>query len=342
VTECCANEVGPLQLNSVVTFGAPFEEQVPDRNLLENLLLGHSGLVDITSSSHNEFSAPLTFSDSLKAGMGAVANFDLCDKNRDGFVSWGEFFPIIKRGTDELYQERRAQVLVALKTRLAGRIDPDEKQNLQNKLQEWTNQKNQLPYAFSLGSAPREVERELFASNFGFSFSILPRDFGCVARLTRTPDPNTPAGRIRLQAGDIVETLDNLPIWGPSDVYGHHLDTKVQFFREGRTETRVADLPVETPFPPDVPRELYSQKFLTSYQLMPFGKACGMRISRMLARTSPLAAASPNIEVGDVIVLIDGQRIASAQDVESHFRETEIIFLSVRTNLPRRAVVKLP
>jgi hypothetical protein len=62
----------------------------------------------------------------------------------------------------------------------------------------------------------------------------------------------------------------------------------------------------------------------------------------MLARTSPLAAARPNIEVGDVIVLIDGQRIGSAQDVESHFRETEIILLSVRTNLPRRAVVNLP
>jgi C-terminal processing protease CtpA/Prc len=197
-----------------------------------------------------------------------------------------------------------------------------------------------VPFAFSLGTAPGEVEPETYAANMGAHFTIVYRDFWNAAKLTRTPGLDTPAGRAGLQAGDVITTLDDLPIWGPIDVFGHHLDTKVDFLRDGKPETRTADLPRETPFPPGVPPEQFSRNFVMSFQLIPFGKHYGARITRMLTDASPLKRGG--LETGDTIVLIDGQLIDSAQDVANHARETDVVYIDVRTGLLKKANVNLP
>jgi hypothetical protein len=314
LTECCANEQAPKPLGVIPMYGLSLDEKVPDRNLLVNLLLDHSGFVDITSCSYDETSAAGLFSDELKFHMEAEANFDSYDVNRDGFVSWREFFPVVVRSTNEDRQE--------LQKRIGG-----------------GDHKTQIPYAFSLGTAPRDVETEIYAANFGFHFTMTSRDFWNAARLTQNPDPDTSAGRIGLRAGDVLDTLDDLPIWNPIDVFGHHLDTKVRFYRGGQMETRVADLPLETPFPPGVPKELFAQNFVMSYHLIPFGKQFGARITRLLTNNSPLKAV--RMVPGDRIVLIDGELIHSPRDVENHGRETVIIYIDVRTGLVKRAVVNL-
>jgi hypothetical protein len=311
LTECCADEQGPKRLGLIPMFGLSLDEKVPNRNLLENLLLDHSGFVDITSCSYDETSLARVFSNALKLHMEAEANFESYDVNRDGFVSWGEFFPFVVRTTDEQVEKAVGD-----------------------------GKSHQIPKAFSLGTAPREVEPEIYAANFGLHFTMTCHDFWNAARLTRNPDPDTPAGRIGLKAGDVLETLDDLPIWNPIDVFGHHLDTKVRFYRDGKLETRVAYLARENPFPPGVPKELYAHNFAMSYQLIPFGKQYGVRVTRMLTDNSPLKAVG--LEPGDKIVAIDGKLINSPQDVEDHGRETEIIYFDVRTGLPKRAVVNLP
>jgi hypothetical protein len=308
LTECCAKEAA-RGLALPPMFGLSLDEKVPNRNLVENLLLDHSGVVDITSCSYGEVARigkeNALFSYLFENLITAESSADAYDANGDGFVSWSEFFPKLLDATSDV--SRGAQ----------------------------------HPYQFSLGTAPGVSEPDRYASSFGLHFSIIPLNFKkFAAKLTRDPEPDTPAGRIGLRAGDILDTLDDLPIWGPIDVYGHHLDTKVQFYRDGELQTRWADLPRETPFPPDVPPELYSQNFVMSYQLIPFGKSYGARITRILANNSPLRPVG--MEPGDIIVRIDGERISSAQDVANHSRETEIIFFDVRTGLPKRENVQLP
>jgi hypothetical protein len=309
LTECCAPESAQRPFVPIPMFGLPLSERVPTRNLLENLLLDHSGLVDVTSCSYGEVARigdeNALFSYVLENLIMAESSAEAYDANGDGFVSWKEFFQKVAAATSEV--SRGAQV----------------------------------PFAFSLGTSAREFEPDHYAANFGLHFTIVTLNFRrFAAKLTRDPEPDTPAGRIGLRTGDILFTLDDLPIWGPIDVYGHHLDTKVQFYRNGELLTRWGDLPRETPFPPDVPRELYSQNFVTSFQLIPFGKDYGARITRILAGNSPLKPIG--LEPGDMIVRIDGQRIGSATDVANHVLETEVIFIDVRTGLLKGAKVNLP
>jgi hypothetical protein len=313
LTECCANEAGPKDLGLIPLFGLSLDERVPNKNLLANLLFDHTGLVDATSSSHDESSQAGFFFDSLRYHMEGSAKFHIYDVNGDGFVSWKEFFPSIARTTNALFK----------KIAVEG------------------EQSTQIPFAFSLGTAPGETDRENYAANLGLHFTIISRDFWNAAKLTRDPAPNTPAGRIGLRAGDVLDTLDDLPIWNPIDVYGHHLDTKVNFYRGGRLMTTMADLPQETPFPSGVPTERYSRKFVMSYQLIPFGdKKFAARVTRLLANESPLKAHG--FAPGDMIVKLDGDWIGSDQDVANHFGRTEIIYLDVRTGLLKQKFAQLP
>jgi hypothetical protein len=312
MTECCADEKLGREMGLLESYGLSLDEKVPDKDLLGNLLLEHSGVVDVTSSSYDEFSHAGLFFDSVRRHMESPAQFASYDANGDGFVSWKEFFPAIARTTNALYQ----------KSRVEG------------------DQETQVPFAFSLGKGRGDVEPELYAANLGAYFTIVPKDFWYAAKLTRDPDPNTPAGRVGLRADDVLVTLDDLPIWGPVDVFGHHLDTKIKFDRNGQTKTLVADLPRETPFPPGVPKELYARNFAMSYQLMPIGKKFGARITRILPVNSPLKPA--DLVPGDILVLIDDEPIGSPRDVENHVRDTKIIYVDVRTGLVKKANVTLP
>lgn len=49
------------------------------------------------------------------------------------------------------------------------------------------------------------------------------------ARLTRYPIPGSPAASLQLEPGDMVVSLDNLPISSPNDVLGHRYDTNMVF-----------------------------------------------------------------------------------------------------------------
>ncbi len=296
MTECCAPERAPPKFVPFPIFGLALGEKVPNRNLLENLLLDHAGLVDFNSCSYGERAAVgkdgALFSYILENLIESESSFEAYDANKDGFVSWREFFPRLAEATYE------------------------------------RSQKAQRPYAFSLGTAPREVEPDHYAANFGLNFTIVSVNFRKFsARLTRDPEPSTPAGRVGLKAGDILDTLDDQPIWGPIDVYSHHLDTKVEFYRDGRLLTNTAFLPEYTPYPPEVPKELYAQNFAMSFHLIPFGKQFGARLTRMVPPNSPLSFVG--LESGDMIVKIDGERINSAQDVANHVQRTEIEYIDV-------------
>ena len=124
VTECCANESArPQEL--IPMYGLSLDEKVPNKSLLENLLLEHSGIVDITSSSYNQPSVPRMFALSIKFHMESESSFEWYDLDKNGFVTWKEFFPKIIRTTNDLYRKA-----------LPDGNDP------------------QTPFSFSLGTAP--------------------------------------------------------------------------------------------------------------------------------------------------------------------------------------------
>ena len=123
----------------------------------------------------------------------------------------------------------------------------------------------------------------------------------------------------------------------------------MQFYRDGNLLTRTADLPLDTPFPPGVPRERFSNNFNMSYQLMPLGSVFAARVTRLLTRDSPLQAVRlkpkgnlVHLEPGDMIVLIDGERIRNDQDVAKHYQKTDIVFIDVRTGMVLSGSVNLP
>lgn len=82
-----------------------------------------------------------------------------------------------------------------------------------------------------------------FAPNLGIWFVMVPlHPFGPVnpyhmhhhhhqhgARLVAFPVPMSPAFQMQLHPGDMIVSLDNLPIHGPHDVRAHHGWTHVVF-----------------------------------------------------------------------------------------------------------------
>jgi hypothetical protein len=102
LTDCCSNIVRLKESKRPVTEFNPPREINP---VARNLFFQHRGIVDITAST-NEASwgddvRGGLFTRSLRAGIeGKVADIDA---NKDGFVTWAEFFPVLVKKTNDEY-----------------------------------------------------------------------------------------------------------------------------------------------------------------------------------------------------------------------------------------------
>jgi hypothetical protein len=72
--------------------------------------------------------------------------------------------------------------------------------------------------------------QELFAANLGIYYRQIWYPNGTFgARLTRHPAPNSPAGQLRLEPGDVVYELDGGRFYSPDDVLNHRAQTSISF-----------------------------------------------------------------------------------------------------------------
>jgi C-terminal processing protease CtpA/Prc len=89
------------------------------------------------------------------------------------------------------------------------------------------------------------------------------------------------------------------------------------------------------------PPETYAAKLGIHYQLIPReGETLGARLSRTAIGNTP--AAGIQLELGDIIIRVDGQPIRKLQDVLNHIDQTTIEFVNIRTGKVETRVVQLP
>ncbi len=186
-------------------------------------------------------------------------------------------------------------------------------------------------------------DREYYAPNIGIHFRLVPVGGASGAQLTRYPTPRSGAAQLLLEPGDTIYNLDALPIRQAVDVMNHHGRTDVSLInvRTGRPQTGVMILPGYTPLPPDVPPELYAGNLGIHYQLIPNADGVlGARLTRTAFGNTP--AAMLHLELGDMIVRLDGEPIRRPEDVLAHFDQTKVDLIDIRTGRPNTAFVQLP
>jgi hypothetical protein len=81
--------------------------------------------------------------------------------------------------------------------------------------------------------------------------------------------------------------------------------------------------------PPATMKDYFAANLGIFYQLVPYGKAYGARITRSPVTDSP--AAQLGLEPGDLITALDGQTIYGPAEVLNHVAYTTIDFVNVRT-----------
>ena len=211
-------------------------------------------------------------------------------------------------------------------------------------LAELQSQRDQVPQAFALGDPVGNLSKEEYhAPNIGIFFRLVPVGNALGAELTRDPDPGSGAAQLLLEPGDTIYNLDSLPIRHAVDVMNHHRRTDVSFInvRTNGPQAGVMVLPPFTPLPADVPPENYAANLGIHYQLIPYeGGTLGTRLSRTAFGNTPAAAIQ--LELGDMIIRLDGQPIRKPEDVLNHIDQTTIQFVNIRTGGIETRVVQLP
>ena len=95
-------------------------------------------------------------------------------------------------------------------------------------------------------SIPLQIAREFLAKNLGMYYVALGNPDGTFGlRISRPPAADSPVGRGGLEAGDVILTLDELPIRTPADVANHTGRTTVSLIdvRTGQRQETVIELP---------------------------------------------------------------------------------------------------
>ena len=186
-------------------------------------------------------------------------------------------------------------------------------------------------------------DREYDAPNIGMRFRLVKVGGAAGAQLTRYPAPGSGAAQLLLEPGDIIYNLDFLPIREPVDVMNHHGRTDVSFInvRTGQPQAGVMILPGYTPLPSDVPPERYAGNLGIHYQLIPYADGTlGARLTRTAYGNTPAAAL--RLELGDMIVRLDGEPIRKPEDVLSHVEQTKVELIDIRTGKLNTALVEVP
>ena len=303
--------------------------------MLRCLFLEHQGVVDVTSSSFGEPSwsgqgSGGLFTRALTEAMGA--EIGPVDSDKDGFVTWTELFEHVRHDTQTAFRDFK-QVLLKQDSR---GMDRGLRASLQRQL-------DQIPQAFSLGEQRGKLSRrEFFAPNIGIHFRLVGVGDASGAQLTRNPVAGSGAAGLGLEPGDTIYLLDSLPIRMAVDVMNHHARTDVVFInvRTNRPQAGVMDLPPYTPLPADVPPEIFAANLGIHYQLMALdGDTFGVRLSRTASGESPAVAAG--LELGDMILRLDGQPIKKPEDVLAHIDQTTVEFINIRTGKVETRVVQL-
>jgi Caspase domain len=333
LTDCCSSLVKPRKIAPAPGAGVPPEEVSP---ILRCLFLEHQGLVDITSSSFGEISwsgqgTGGLFTHALTLALGG--EMESCDSNKDGFLTWTELFDHVRLDTQAGYRNFKQSVLKLDAQAVNGRL----RATLQNQL-------DQIPQAFSLGEPLKlNEQREYFAPNIGIFFRLVTVGDAAGARLTRDPVAGSGAAQLRLEPGDTIYLLDSLPIRMAVDVMNHHARTDVVFInvRTGKPQAGVMVLPPYTPLPADVPKEVFAPNLGIHYQPIPLsGGTLGARLSRTANGNAPAAAIG--LELGDMIIRLDGQPIKKPEDVLAHIDQTSVEFVNIRTGKRETRVAQLP
>jgi hypothetical protein len=333
LTDCCASLVKARKEAPAPGAGLP-PEQVSA--IMRCLLLEHRGVVDVTSSSLGEISwsgqgTGGLFTQALTFVLGG--DIETCDSNKDGFLTWTEVFEHVRLGTQAGYRNFKQNVL---------KLDAE---SVNDRLRATlVSQLDQIPQAFSLGEPlQRNAQREYFAPNIGIFFRLVSVGDAAGARLTRDPVAGSGAAQLRLEPGDTIYLLDELPIRMAVDVMNHHARTDVVFInvRTNRPQAGVMVLPPYTPLPADVPQEIFAANLGVHYQPIPLdGGTLGARLSRTATGNTP--AASIGLELGDMITRLDGVPIKKPEDVLAHVAETTVEFVNIRTGKAETRVVQLP
>lgn len=173
------------------------------------------------------------------------------------------------------------------------------------------------------------TSQDRFAANLGISYQLVPNGNAYGARLTRYPVAGSPAAQLQLEPGDMITSLDNLPIYGPTDVLNHSAYTTVVYvnIRTGRPQSGAVFIPGPGPPNPPGPGPGPGPRYVlgvvtvpvtlndgggassarrpgTYYDPNPGGNVpvSGLRITQV---TPGSAAQRAGLEVGDTIVTIN-------------------------------------
>jgi len=77
-------------------------------------------------------------------------------------------------------------------------------------------------------------------------------------------------------------------------------------------------------------QEYFARNLGIYYQLAPYGQSYGARLTRNALPMSPLG--QQGFETGDMIVALDQQGIGRPEDLDSHWAQTDVSFINIRTN----------
>ncbi|WP_165069411.1 PDZ domain-containing protein [Paludisphaera rhizosphaerae] len=343
LSDCCANLV-PIR-REPPNVGAPAPGAPgppPGPTTLQMLLFEHRGLVDLTSSMYDpvlgvgekswtESTSGSFFTVALTNLM--MAPPDVLDvAPRDGFVEWKEFFPRVRSETNQIYHDFRS-------SRLG--VGPDGKPAAGPELRESLEaQPDQTPQAFALptrggtgGGGGGGGGAELFASNLGISYRLVPYRDHLAASLTRQPVPNSPAASVGFEPGDQIYALDGVAIRSPEDVLGHVNQTVVEFVdvRTGQAKSTTLMLPANRPAPGPSPYVLGVTTIPTPVATTNGSARYGLHVMTVLPGG---AAQRAGIEPGDILISANDRAIQShgdlAQALTASNGRMRIVLINVR------------
>ena len=338
LTDCCSSAARFRPPKTKPAPGAAAPAAPPGvSKLMRCLFFEHRGLVDLTGATFDartgkgEFGwyGPQggVFTTALTDAL-LFTQFEEIDASRDGFVTWTEFDRALRQielATFRRYKQDRLREAAA---------SPDEDRKTVKLL---LDQPAQTPQAFALGlPAGPSPAGEHLAGNLGVYYELKAFQGAFGARLTRPAVPGSPAATIGLEPGDMIVTLDDVPLREPTDLQLHYARTKLVFIniRTGQPQTAELDLGQRTLI------DSYAANLGICYVLYPYHGGVGARLTRY--PVAGTACAGLRLEPGDMIITLDGQPVRTHADVANHLAQTTLEFIDVRTGQTRSAQVTLP